>query len=399
MGSGETSPTMVSVHQELMIRVGSPPGSAVMLDTPYGFEENAEEISAKALNYFAVNVGHPLKLVSVRDFATADAEQVERLLNAVRAASYIFSGPGSPSYARRQWASTMLPDLFRAVVGGGGCITFASAAATTLGRFALPVYEIYKVGEAPHWHEGLDVMRALDLDVAVITHYDNTEGGTHDTRYCYMGARRLAVLEAQLPAGTVILGVAEHTAAILDGGADTLTVKGRGFVALRSGGREEFFPAPEVVALDRFREARGQPTAGQDATPVAAASGKGADQSFDDALGARDSRAALAALLEVEERLFSGAAGGEAAHLRSEFRGMLVRLADAAQSGLADPREQVAPFVELALRLRDAARAGKRFAEADAVRDTLLDCGIEIRDTRDGTDWLLTQVTRSAGGL
>jgi cysteinyl-tRNA synthetase len=78
---------------------------------------------------------------------------------------------------------------------------------------------------------------------------------------------------------------------------------------------------------------------------------------------------------------------------------MLVRLADAAQSGLADPREQVAPFVELALRLRDAARAGKRFAEADAVRDTLLDCGIEIRDTRDGTDWLLTQVTRSAGGL
>src|SRR6266571_3494942 len=34
----------------------------------------------------------------------------------------------------------------------------------------------------------------------VIPHYDNAEGGTHDTRFCYLGERRLAALEALLAA-------------------------------------------------------------------------------------------------------------------------------------------------------------------------------------------------------
>ena len=47
MGSGETSPTMSKVHRDLLDRVG--PGPAVMLDTPFGFQENADDISSKAL--------------------------------------------------------------------------------------------------------------------------------------------------------------------------------------------------------------------------------------------------------------------------------------------------------------------------------------------------------------
>jgi len=39
MGSGETSPTMVKTHRQLIGRLSQP--NAVVLDTPYGFQENA----------------------------------------------------------------------------------------------------------------------------------------------------------------------------------------------------------------------------------------------------------------------------------------------------------------------------------------------------------------------
>ena len=41
MGSGETTPTMVSVHADLLSRLGPKPVPAVLLDTPFGFQENA----------------------------------------------------------------------------------------------------------------------------------------------------------------------------------------------------------------------------------------------------------------------------------------------------------------------------------------------------------------------
>ena len=50
----------------------------------------------------------------------------------------------------------------------------------------------------------------------VVPHFDNAEGGTHDTRFCYMGERRLAVMEELLPADAWVLGVDEHTALVFD---------------------------------------------------------------------------------------------------------------------------------------------------------------------------------------
>ena len=52
--------------------------------------------------------------------------------------------------------------------------------------------------------------------MALIPHYDNAEGGTHDTRFCYLGEERLALLERELPDGAFVLGVDEHTALCLD---------------------------------------------------------------------------------------------------------------------------------------------------------------------------------------
>ena len=55
--------------------------------------------------------------------------------------------------------------------------------------------------------------------------------------------------------------------------------------------------------------------------------------------------------------------------------------------GLVDRRDVVAPFVEALLTLRRTARAEKRWADADAIRDVVVAAGIEIRDHADGTDW------------
>src|SRR2546430_14736010 len=57
MGSGETSPTMVTVHRDLVARLGSGQPSGVLLGTPYGFQENASDISQRAQRYFADSVG------------------------------------------------------------------------------------------------------------------------------------------------------------------------------------------------------------------------------------------------------------------------------------------------------------------------------------------------------
>ena len=79
----------------------------------------------------------------------------------------------------------------------GAAVTFASAAALTLGVATVPVYEVYKAGATPSWAQGLDLLSEVGLTVALIPHYDNAEGGNHDTHFCYMGERRLRMLERE----------------------------------------------------------------------------------------------------------------------------------------------------------------------------------------------------------
>ena len=59
MGSGETAPTMAKVHRTLFDRLGDAPVPATIIDTPYGFQENADELSARTVEFFATNVGRP----------------------------------------------------------------------------------------------------------------------------------------------------------------------------------------------------------------------------------------------------------------------------------------------------------------------------------------------------
>ncbi|MDQ2960431.1 MAG: hypothetical protein M3R48_05200, partial [Candidatus Dormibacteraeota bacterium] len=249
MGSGETAPTMTAVHAALLARLPRD-ASAVMLDTPFGFQENADEIADRSVAYFHDRVGHDIEVVRFRNAETAGPLEYERMCARLAQAQYVFAGPGSPSYALRQWRDTRVSALLVDKVRTCGIVVFASAAAVGLGEVAIPVYEIYKVGEPVRWIPGLDVLAATGLHAAVIPHYNNAEGGTHDTRYCYMGERRLRILEETLPEGCAILGVDEHTACVIDVDAGTLTVHGRARVTWRTRGGETSWSDGDVVPLD-----------------------------------------------------------------------------------------------------------------------------------------------------
>src|SRR5262245_30938183 len=125
MGSGETAPTMVKPHRAIFERVGDRP--AVLLDTPYGFQSNADDISARAVGYFAASVGRTVDVVSWRT-APPPGLARERATAALNAAGWIFAGPGSPTYALRQWRDTPVESALTGVLRRDGVLVLASAA-------------------------------------------------------------------------------------------------------------------------------------------------------------------------------------------------------------------------------------------------------------------------------
>ena len=141
MGSGETSPTHSKTHRDLLARLGPRPVPAVLLDTPVGFQSNADQLSAKAVEYFRVSVQADVEVATWHS-ADADALTTETMLTKLRRARYVFAGPGSPTYALRQWQRSQVPAVLAEKLATGGAITFASAAALTLGVATVPVYEL-----------------------------------------------------------------------------------------------------------------------------------------------------------------------------------------------------------------------------------------------------------------
>jgi len=409
MGSGETTPTMVSTHQRVLDAVRDRTGStaardAVLVDTPYGFQENADEISARTADYFARRVGHEVAVLSLKDADALTPVAEESALATVREARWVFAGPGSPSYLARTWLATRLPAVLGERLGSSDdtATVLASAAACTIGAHTLPVYEIYKVGVAPHWQPGLDLLAPLGLDAVVVPHFDNAEGGTHDTRYCYMGARRLAMLEDLLPATTWVLGLDEHTAAVVDLESGSVRVEGRGSLTVRARDVSRVFPTGSHIGIEDLLAAAAGDTAASrrpapapvrtvapddlddvhDIDPVTTAA-----QRFEGALDTGSALSAAEVTLALESSLEEDLASSDRPRVRDELRREVVALARVAQVGLHEHRDLVAPHVDLLLALRDAARSERRFAEADAIRDALIIAGVEVRDGVDGSDW------------
>ncbi|MDP4702771.1 MAG: Type 1 glutamine amidotransferase-like domain-containing protein [Ilumatobacteraceae bacterium] len=402
MGSGETSPTMVKTHRQLIARLSQP--NAVVLDTPYGFQENAPELALRAVEYFDVSVNTAISPLGLTRMIGADALAVQQGLSALTDADYVFAGPGSPTYALRQWKNTQVSHILHEKLQRGGIVTFASAAALTLGTRTVPVYEIYKCGEEPYWLEGLNLLGEFGIPAVVIPHYNNAEGGHHDTRFCYLGETRLNMLEQQLDDGEYVLGVDEHTGIVIDLNERTAEVVGNGVVTLRVKGNSTTFASGEVLSLEQLQN----PTVAPSSTPpppvvvvdepkVVATSLASVAQlrreEFESALAAGDANGATRAILELENdiKLWSAdtLTGTDADSAREVLRSMIVKLGTAATGGLEDPRERVAPYVEALLAIRKIVRAEKRFDLSDIVRDALALAHIEVRDTPDGVEWLL----------
>jgi hypothetical protein len=411
MGSGETAPTMVKVHRSVLDRLGDrggPAVPAVFLDTPFGFQENADELSAKTVDYFRVSVERGIEVAGLPRVETSTSLEREAAFTRIRQAQYVFAGPGSPTYALRQWADTPVPDLVADKLRSGGAVTFSSAAALTLGVATVPVYEIYKSGADPSWLDGLDLLSSIGLPVAVIPHYNNAEGGHHDTRFCYMGERRLAMMERLLPAGAFVLGIDEHTGVVLDLDADTATVVGLGVLTIRRHGASTTIATGETVPIDVLRAADVTamraaappvtPEASAERVPAAVASLAGDAEAcgaaFDAAIASGNAAEAVAAMLDLDDAIAGWSSdtlqSDELDRARALLRSMIVRLGDAAVGGLADPRAALAPVVEVALAARARVRAEKLYALSDQIRDGLAAAGVEVRDTAGGQEWELT---------
>jgi hypothetical protein len=407
MGSGETTPSMAPAHRAVLARLGGPPVRAALLDTPYGFQENASDITAAAVEYFATRLRNPISVASLRG---RDADPLERqaALARIRDADYVFSGPGSPSYALRHWLGTEVPQLLAEKLAKGGALVTASAVALTIGRLTVPVYEVYKVGEEPRWLAGLDLLSPYGLPVAVIPHYDNAEGRGHDTRFCFLGERRLRRLEAEMPDDTFILGVDEHTSLMLDFGTGRATIRGRGGVTVRRAAQSVVFPAGAEASIEDLRSAAfgARKRAWVDRGPIADPNAGGdaalrsriaeCEQAFDAALDRLDLGAAARSLLALDEVVKE--MGGSASNrpdneAASSLHTMVGRLAQASEA-VAERAELVGPLTDALLEIRRAARNRRDFAAADAIRDRLVALGLELQDSDEQTTWSLRKLWR-----
>jgi hypothetical protein len=377
-------------------------------------------LASRAQDYFRTSINVEIEiagLVRLHDtHIAADPVQIERGLRRVANANYIFAGPGSPTYALRQWSGSPVASIITGKLQTGGIVTFASAAALTLGKATVPVYEVYKVGQDVERLDGLDILSAIGINAAVIPHYDNAEGGNHDTRFCYLGQARLEMFETMLDNDTYVLGVDEHTGLVIDIDAQEATVVGNGGVTLRLRSQSFVYPTGSVLPfsllqnpfqlLDPGSSATSTKTARIASTesPVQDASTKSAPSSleqslqqasheFEEAMKHRDAEGAVRAALALEQAMVDWKAdtlqGDVTDRCRATLRSMMSQLGDAAVSGVRDPRDVVSPYIEAMLAVRAIVRAEKRFDLSDIIRDAFASLSIEVRDTPQGAEWSL----------
>jgi len=405
MGSGELTATMVEVHKELLSKLGGSP-QAVFLDTPAGFQLNADQLSQRAVQYFQDRVQRTLAVASYKSCEKAPSLEAEKAFRQLRQADYVLIGPGSPTYAVRQWRSSPVPDILAGRIASGGCLVSASAAALTVGRFTLPVYEIYKVGQDLHWLDGLDLLGRFGLPLVVIPHWNNAEGGTHDTRFCYMGESRFRILEAMLPEDVGICGLDEHTALLIDLGKQEAEIRGIGRVVLRRGRSETVLKKGDRVPLNVFQgtsiddqwspspsTSRGTATA-EDMEAVPFWDRLHAlEERFTAGLESGDSKEVTNALLELDHAIWQAGRDSENEEFitqsRDLLRELIVLIGARLEPSSPNSADCLAPLVTELLTLRDDYRQNGRWQEADEIRDTLFRAGLIVEDTPGGSRWRL----------
>ena len=219
LGSGETSLAGGRVFETLAERLPQPLHIAI-LETPAGFELNSAQVAGRVAGFLKnrlQNFSTQIDIIPVRKRGTPFSPDNAEILQPLAQADLIFMGPGSPTYAVRQLKGSLAWDLVRARQRMGAALVFASAAVIAAGACALPVYEIYKVGEDVAVVPGLDLFADFGLPLSIIPHWNNTDGGEDvDTSRCFVGIERFNQWCAMLPSEHTTVGLDEHTGIIID---------------------------------------------------------------------------------------------------------------------------------------------------------------------------------------
>jgi hypothetical protein len=336
-GSGEAAPAARRAHAAALDRI-SPPVRACVLETPAGFEPNSPRVAGRLAEFLRHRFQFEAHVVPARRRGTPESPDEPRVVEPLLTANFIMLGPGSPTYTVRQLSDSLAWHIVLARHRLGAALVLASAAAIATSAYALPVYEIYKVGQDLHWQPGLDLLGPFGRRVAVVPHWNNREGGAElDTSHSYMGGERFERLLAMLPSGVDVLGVDEHTAAVLDFSAGSIQVLGRGAITWLSGGRSLRVDAGGTVPLESL---------GLSSTPTSHH--------------------------DIPDDVW------RAAH-------------EAAEASESAPPPQPTEAIEVLLTERTAARARGDWTAADHLRQQISTAGWEVRDTPEGPQLLPTQ--------
>lgn len=258
-GSGEMSSVGRKIH-ELAIKHLTAPIRISLLETPAGYEDNPHNWYLKlkkALETGLANHKPDITLVRALRSDGKDSTNHPATLAPLLTADYIHTGAGSPTYAVRHLRNSLALRYIKQRLMDGVPVSVASAVTVAFSRYALPVYEIYFAGHDPSWTEGLDFFADWGLNLTFLPHWNNTEGGTDiDTRFTYMGEKRLAQLLTLIPSRTVFVGIDEHTAMIFDFREKNIHISGKGSVTVIFGADKYLFPSGKTISFDMLSYTR-----------------------------------------------------------------------------------------------------------------------------------------------
>lgn len=333
-GSGETAPGAHRIHERVMRQLDTPVSVAI-LETPAGFELNSPAVAGKVgayLEHHLRNYSPHISIVPARKRGTEFDPDDPDVAASIFDSDYLFMGPGSPSYTVRQLRDSYAWHALRACHRLGAAICFSSATTVASGRYTLPVYEIYKVGQDLHWIEGLAFFSDFGLRLSVIPHWNNNDGGDElDTSRCYMGQPRFDELLALLPRGITVLGIDENTGVVIEPATGECELVGQGSATVLTAAGEQVFDSGARFPASALGDWRLPPTP-QDGIP-----------------------------------------------------GEIWQRACAARDAAKQPAEEPAPQAILDLaEKRQAARAQRNWGEADSLRDEIAALGWQVRDTPEG---------------
>lgn len=263
LGSGETSLAGGRIFESLARLISDPSTDSrqhslriAVMETTAGFELNSFQVASRVAEFLKTrlqNYKPTINIIPARKLETEFSPDNPEILQPLLSANMIFMGPGSPSYAVRQLRGTLAWDIIRARHRLGATLIFASAATISVGAWALPVYEIYKVGEDIHTKPGLDLFADYGMNLSFVPHWNNAEGGIDlDTSRCFVGIERFDKWRKLLPAENILVGLDEHSGIIVDFDKVVCEVSGVSSVSVLKQSSMEIYPSGAKFLLSEL---------------------------------------------------------------------------------------------------------------------------------------------------